>query len=796
MRGCLVNKEVTLSIPFQTVILCEKPNQARVFKSAFKLTRVKKMGDTNAAFYDRDGGLCVVYLSGHLLELMPPQYYAPSLNRDKKGWNLEDLPVIPPGSRWKLSPKFDSRPKERKRIQGLLGGIKWALVDQGAPGEIVIAVDNDKEGELLGWETLEYFGVVNHPNISRALYSQINDAAMKKAFDDRTSGQEWFTRYLAGLARQYADWLVGMNITMALTVENSEFIPPYTTLNSGRVVFAICYLLYLRYEAMRTYVPKNYYSEHVRFKTDKEGEFYLGKVKYPSKYLDPELKQLMDKGMADRIHDYIVKEGAGEVVLYEQDKKKKGPPVGFHRTGFDRHMIRKFGMDLDVIAKSLQTLYDGKGLITYPRVDVKNLDVGMHAEMPESLAAMAKNISTASQLTEQEQKLYSRAFEIADAEKKSKIWKKGIAEGESHHAIIPTAQTADISALTRNEFLVYREIVDRLLIQFLPDYEYSSTTIETKVGQLICKTTGSTPLKQGWKGLSQDMEEEKPEDEQTGTLPILTLGQKVGIKSSETKTSVTKEPKPYTTDELLGDLENPKKYVDNAELMKRIKKLQIGTDGTRQDHVTGLATKGFVQLQARKGSKKIKELVPTRKLVSLMGIAPGYFKYPETSAYWEDASNEIQAGNLTLEKFLAQQAKLIHRFFDDLKQGKFKLKGPVTSNYKTCPEGGCGGYVFFRKLPKKKFDLWACAKCDSAYFDEDGKLGGKMGGAPSGGGKPKTDWVPPKGTPKQKCTACNKDYAYHKKIPNKDWSIWECLGCKAAFFDKKGELGNQMKKKK
>lgn len=34
---------------------------------------------------------------------------------------------------------------------------------------------------------------------------------------------------------------------------------------------------------------------------------------------------------------------------------------------------------------------------------------------------------------------------------------------------------------------------------FLSDYEYEETTIETKVSELIFKTTGKVPVKQGWK---------------------------------------------------------------------------------------------------------------------------------------------------------------------------------------------------------------------------------------------------------------------------------------------------------
>ena len=256
--------------PFKVVILCEKPNQARTFASAYKLNQTKIIDKNRVAYYDREGGMCSVHLSGHLLELMPPQYYVPSLDKTKKGWNLDDLPVIPGGSRWKLQPKYNSSAKERTRIKSLLAGIKWAMIDVGSPGEIAIAVDNDREGELLGWETLEFYGLTKHKNITRLMYSQVNEKTLIEAFDRRGPGSEWFTRYLAGLARSYADWLIGMNVTMAMSVDNKLMIPPFTTLNSGRVVYAICYILYVRSMSIKNYKPVDYYSEVVTFKTSSD----------------------------------------------------------------------------------------------------------------------------------------------------------------------------------------------------------------------------------------------------------------------------------------------------------------------------------------------------------------------------------------------------------------------------------------------------------------------------------------------------------------------------------------------
>jgi DNA topoisomerase-3 len=781
-----------LGIPFKTVILCEKPNQALMFKKILGLNTVHSISGLPSASYDAMGGVCVLSLSGHILELMPPEFYEKSLSRSEKGWNLDALPVIPVGKRWPLRPKVGRTPQEKKRVAATLAAIKWAMIDLGSPGEISLAVDNDDEGELLGWETLEYFKLLGHPNFTRVLFSEINPKSMKAAFDIRSDASVWYTRYLVGLARQYADWLIGMNVTMAMTLDNKEFIPPSSPLNSGRVVYAISYLLYLRSEAINNYIPIEHYSEKVDFSVS-DGVMYRGKLQYPVEFVDAESGLLVDKVMAEKVHAYVQKIGEGVVSKYDQENKSTNAPIGFHRTGFDRHIIKKFGLSLDEIGKAMQSLYDAKGVITYPRVDVKYLDEGMHQDMGPYIKALASNLLTASQLSEQERALYGKVFQVVDLGFKSSIWKKGIAEGESHHAIITTTQVCDVSKMTNHEFLIYREIADRLLCQFLPSYEYASTIIETTIGRFICKTTGSVPLKRGWKALSSDLDEELDEDE-NGLLPVLVIGQKVKINNTITSASTTKEPKHYTIDELLKDTENPRSYVFNKEMLPKIRGLKIGTDGTRPIHITSLKKKGFVIEQKRKGSKKVVELIPTKKLLQLLKVAPGYFKYPEVSAYWEDAFTDIKKGKMPLEAFIEKQSVILKRFFVDLRTGAFRFSEPIIDNYKICEL--CQGYLYHTTPKGKDYSLWRCGRCDTAFFDKNGEIGEQLKRGVKGSGGARVDWVPPSGTPRLKCGSCTTGDAYYRKVEGKSWSLWECVSCRDCFFDNKGELGKKMEKKK
>lgn len=762
---------------FAVVVLCEKPKQASAFKAAYSLNETHTVGGKPVAYYDRLGGVCVVFMSGHLLELMPPEFYQPKLKT--AGWSVELLPVIPSGSRWKIAPI--------KNKENLISGLKWSMVTAGVPGEIAIAVDNDREGDLLAWETLEYLGVDRIGNISRMCFSEVSPEAMRKAFQSRTNARDQYERFLSGRARQYSDWLFGMNFTIGLTADNKKFIPRDMSLNSGRVVYAITYLMYMREREVLDYKPLPYYTEKVTFVTAR-GEQYVGRVVTPEVLLDQKHKKVMQQAAAEKVHRHILeKKDTATVVSYTQENVSKKPPIGFDRASLNSHLIRKLGVALEDIANILQTLYDN-GYITYPRVDSKYLDADMRQTMPSYLASMARNINS-KYLTDAEKALYGKALSIASVERKSNIWKTGVSTSESHHAIITTAQNVDVNKLSDIEFKVYREILDRLLIQFLPDYEYAKTKIVTKVGSLLCNTTGSVPLKKGWRGLTEDTAE-KPETtdedgETSAQLPQLTIGERVSVGESVTETAVLVKPKRYSIPELIEDLVSPGKYVKNPNL--NVKKLEIGTSATRDQHIASLAKKSLVVERKREGSRNIVELHPTKKMIKTVEIAPTYFKYPEVCALWENEFDKIEKKETTFDGFMAQQLNVLNRFMKELREGKFRLTEPVVERHQKCSVEGCDGHLFYleikRKSGKGSFGAWCCSSCNVGYFDKNGAPGELMGG--------ERTVVDTKTGKSLTCPVCKEYDAYHMTVPGKTWSKWVCE-CGASFFDDNGVIGKRM----
>ena len=82
-------------------------------------------------------------------------------------------------------------------------------------GEIIIATDAGREGELVARWILEKAGC--HKPIKRLWISSVTDKAIKEGFANLKDGHDYDNLYRAAVARAEADWLVGMNGTRALT---------------------------------------------------------------------------------------------------------------------------------------------------------------------------------------------------------------------------------------------------------------------------------------------------------------------------------------------------------------------------------------------------------------------------------------------------------------------------------------------------------------------------------------------------------------------------------------------------
>lgn len=141
---------------------------------------------------------------GHLLSLNEPGDYNPAWRR----WNIESLPIIPQ--------TFLIKPiaKTTKQLSVLKN-----LINRSDVSSLINAGDAGREGQLIQHYIYQYTGC--QKNIERLWLSETTDKAIKKAFECLRSDNDYDNLTKAAIARNQADWLIGINATRGFSVAHN-----------------------------------------------------------------------------------------------------------------------------------------------------------------------------------------------------------------------------------------------------------------------------------------------------------------------------------------------------------------------------------------------------------------------------------------------------------------------------------------------------------------------------------------------------------------------------------------------
>ena len=181
------------------VILAEKPSVARDIARVLG-ARSKKDGHIEGNGYQ------VTWAFGHLVELIPPDAYDPSL----KKWTLDPLPFVPEKFKLQLSPMKGVK-KQFSTIKKLLSGA----------GEVICATDAGREGELIFRYIVQHAGAKSKPS-KRLWISSLTDSAIRQGFTRLQPLKQFDKLADAARCRSEADWIIGLNATRAYTVKHSH----------------------------------------------------------------------------------------------------------------------------------------------------------------------------------------------------------------------------------------------------------------------------------------------------------------------------------------------------------------------------------------------------------------------------------------------------------------------------------------------------------------------------------------------------------------------------------------------
>lgn len=638
----------------KTLVLTEKPSVA---KDIARVLGCKRSGN-GCIVGDK---YIVTWALGHLVTLADPEAYD-----DKyKNWRMEDLPMLP--GRMKLV-VIGQTSKQFKAVSSLLSSAEVS--------DIVIATDAGREGELVArW-------IIQKANcrkpMRRLWISSQTDKAIKEGFASLKPSSQYDNLYRSAQCRAEADWLVGLNVTRALTCKHNA------QLSAGRVQTPTLAMIVRREEDILRFRPKDYFTVKADF-----GE-------YTALYKD-------GKGQARFVDAAAAKEVADSVrgkrgVLSEVKKvyRFKAPPAAYDLTELQRDANKKYGYSAKQTLSLMQSLYETHKLLTYPRTDSRYITKDVAATLPERLRAIAigpyKDAASAV--------LRSKPIQTKYIVNDAKV--------TDHHAIIPTEQYVDLNKLSREERHIYDLVVRRFIAVLSAPFEYDEVQVKITVGKYNFYTKGQSVKSAGWKALYDsslaDDDDDSEPDLAAQRLPALSQGAAAAVKEVRVCAGKTSPPARYTEATLLTAMENPASQVEDGRLRDALKTAGgLGTPATRADIIEKLFNSFYIERRGR-------EIFPTSKGRQLIGIVPPDLKSAELTAKWEQQLSLIAEGKANDRKFIEEMRGYASSLVQAVKSSTAEYKHDNMTR-EPCPQ--CGKYLL--EVNGKKGKMLVCQDRDCGY---------------------------------------------------------------------------------
>ena len=638
----------------KTLVLTEKPSVA---KDIARVLSCKRSG--NGCIVGEK--YIVTWALGHLVTLADPEAYD-----DKyKNWRMEDLPMLP--GRMKLV-VIGQTSKQFKAVSSLLSSAEVS--------DIVIATDAGREGELVArW-------IIQKANcrkpMRRLWISSQTDKAIKEGFASLKPSSQYDNLYRSAQCRAEADWLVGLNVTRALTCKHNA------QLSAGRVQTPTLAMIVRREEDILRFRPKDYFTVKADF-----GE-------YTALYKD-------GKGQARFADAAAAKEVADSVrgkrgVLSEVKKvyRFKAPPAAYDLTELQRDANKKYGYSAKQTLSLMQSLYETHKLLTYPRTDSRYITKDVAATLPERLRAIAigpyKDSANAV--------LHSKPIQTKYIVNDAKV--------TDHHAIIPTEQYVDLNKLSREERHIYDLVVRRFIAVLSAPFEYDEVQVKITVGKYNFYTKGQSVKSAGWKALYDsslaDDDDDAEPDLAAQRLPALSQGAAAAVKEVRVCAGKTSPPARYTEATLLTAMENPASQVEDGRLRDALKTAGgLGTPATRADIIEKLFNSFYIERRGR-------EIFPTSKGRQLIGIVPPDLKSAELTAKWEQQLSLIAEGKANDRKFIEEMRGYASSLVQAVKSSTAEYKHDNMTR-EPCPQ--CGKYLL--EVNGKKGKMLVCQDRDCGY---------------------------------------------------------------------------------
>jgi len=429
-----------------------------------------------------------------------------------------------------FEPKYEVLEGKEKVVSELKAAAKNATM-------IYIASDPDREGEAIGWHVMKLLGG-DQTKVRRILFHEITKNAVRKAIEN--PGEIDMNKVNAQQARRVLDRLVGYKLSPLLWDKVRR------GLSAGRVQSVAMKMIVDREDAIKAFVPEEYWTFAARLAAKQPPQFTAKLTKVDGKKADVTNEEQARKiETALKTGQYVVTE-----IARKERKQSAAPP--FITSTLQRTAYNRFKWPVKRTMQIAQKLYEGKelgtfgfaGLITYMRTDSVRISDEALGEVRQYIGAKYGN-------------------DILPEKPNTYRVKKAAQAQEAHEAIRPTSMELDPEKvkdfLTREEYSLYKLIWDRFVGSQMKPALFDVTDADIQVGNLTVRASGEVQKFAGFLAIFQDApsedDEEDEEKKNEKALPPLNEGEVLQLIDLETKQNFTQPPPRYTEATLVKALE-------------------------------------------------------------------------------------------------------------------------------------------------------------------------------------------------------------------------------------------------
>ncbi len=526
--------------------------------------------------------------------------------------SAKEIPVSYKGQPWArvgvdvdndFAPLYVVSAEKKKVIKALKAKLKKA-------DELILATDEDREGESIGWHLTE----ILKPKVPvrRMVFHEITQEAIEAALESTRGIDERLVR--AQETRRILDRLVGYTVSPLLWKK----IAP--GLSAGRVQSVAVEILVERERRRVAFRSAGYWDLRAtlfaheqtfpatlvsvggkRVATGKDFNDETGQLKPRAKVL------LLDEAAAYDLRERLQNE-QWQVKDINERVQKRRPPPPFITSTLQQEANRKLRLSSREAMRVAQRLYE-QGYITYMRTDSVHLS-------KEAIGAARAAV----------ERRYGKQF-LSKSPRQYKTKSKGAQE--AHEAIRPAGNkmlTAEELGLSGNEYRLYDMIWKRTMATQMAEAVLRFITVKIQVEDALFEATGKRIEFPGYfrAYVEGSDDPEASLDNQEVLLPPLKVGEDVDCRELEAIGHETKPPNRLT----------------EAGLVQALEKAGVGRPSTYATVISTIQDRGYA---VKNGNR----LVPTFMAFAVMRLLEGHFPdlvNEEFTARMEEILDDIAAG--------------------------------------------------------------------------------------------------------------------------------------------------------